>query len=56
VNQMIADKYKGYTIETVQREMHKSQVAYEVKLKGVDDSKIKLLVDSSGNVLKEKLK
>ena len=45
VNQMIADKYKGYTIETVQREMHKNQVAYEVKLKGVDDSKIKLLVD-----------
>jgi hypothetical protein len=56
VNQMIADKYKGYTIETVQKENYKSQVAYEVKLKGVDDSRIKLLVDASGNILKEKLK
>ena len=56
VNQMLADKYKGYSIETVQRESFKNQTAYEVKLKGVDDSKIKLLVDASGNILKEKLK
>jgi hypothetical protein len=56
VNQMLADKYKGYTIETVQREIYKSQAAYEIKLKGIDDTKIKLLVDANGNVLKEKLK
>lgn len=56
VNKMLADKYKAYTIETVQREIYKSQAAYEIKLKGVDDSRIKLLVDASGNILKEKLK
>jgi hypothetical protein len=56
VNQLLADKYKAYTIETVQREIYKSQAAYEIKMKGVDDSKIKLLVDANGNVLKEKLK
>jgi len=56
VNQTLAEKYKGYTIETVQREVYKSQSAYEIKLKAVDDSRIKLVVDTNGNVLKEKQK
>lgn len=56
INSMLATKYKGYTIETVQREMYKSQTAYELKLKQGDDMKIKLLVDANGNILKEKLK
>lgn len=56
VNQLLADKYKGYTIETVQRETYKNQAAYEIKMKAIDDTKIKLLVDANGNVLKEKLK
>jgi uncharacterized membrane protein YkoI len=52
---MIKDKYSGYNIEKVQREMWKDRMAYEVKLKN-GDKKVKLLVDDSGNILKEKLK
>lgn len=55
ISTMIKDKYSGYTIEKVDREMWKDQTAYEVKLKN-GDSKIKLLVDNNGNVLKEKTK
>jgi hypothetical protein len=55
VQNLIRDKYSNYTIEKVDQEMWKDQVAYEVKLKG-DDKKVKLLVDKDGNVLKEKIK
>jgi hypothetical protein len=56
VNTLLKNNYKDYTIEAVQRESWKSQTAYELKLKKADDTKIKLLVDANGNVLKEKLK
>jgi hypothetical protein len=56
VNTLLQDRYGSYTIETVQREMWGSKTAYEIKLKGGDDSKLKLLVDSNGMVLKEKTK
>lgn len=52
VNRLLTDKYKDYTIESAQREMSGTQTAYEVKLKS-GDNKVKLLVDSNGNVLKE---
>ena len=52
VNSMLQDKYKDYTIESAQREISGTQTAYEVKLKS-GDNKVKLLVDSKGNVLKE---
>lgn len=52
VNSMLQDKYKDYTIESAQSEMSGTQTAYEVKLKS-GDSKVKILVDSNGNVLKE---
>lgn len=55
VQQMIQSKYPGYTIVDIDKEMWKDQSAYEIKLKKDDDSKIKLLVDINGNVLKEKM-
>lgn len=53
VNMMIQNNYKGYTIDAVQREMWKSNVAYELKL-SQGDNKVKLLVDNNGTVLKQK--
>ncbi len=53
VNTMVQNNYKGYTIESAQRESWKTQMAYELKLMN-GDSKIKLLIDANGNVLKEK--
>jgi hypothetical protein len=53
INSLVQNSYKGYSIESVQRESWKSQTAYELKLVN-GDSKVKLLVDSNGNILKEK--
>jgi hypothetical protein len=55
LNSIISQRFPGYTIEKVDKEMWKDQVAYEVKLKN-GDSKVKLLVDANGNILKEKMK
>ncbi len=55
VQDLIRNKYGSYTLEKVDQEMWKDQVAYEVKLKN-GESKVKLLVDNNGNVLKEKIK
>ena len=55
VTSMLKEKYKDYTIERIDREIVGSKSAYEVKLTQ-GDSKIKLLVDSNGTVLKEKMK
>ena len=55
INSTITNRYPGYTIDQVQREMWKDHMAYEVKLKN-GDNKVKLLVDENGNVLKEKTK
>lgn len=56
VSNLLTKKYSGYTIEKVQKEMWKDRMAYEIKLKNADDSKVKVLVDGSGNILKEKNK
>ena len=53
INTMIADKYAGYSITSVKREMQKDRVAYEIQLKN-GDSKAKLLVDENGNIIKQK--
>jgi len=55
VTNMIHDKYPGYTIDWIGREISGSKSNYEVKL-SQGDTKTKLLVDSNGNVLKEKAK
>jgi hypothetical protein len=53
VNSLLQDKYKDYAIESAQREMWGTQTAYEIKLKNADNN-IKLLIDSQGNILKQK--
>lgn len=54
ITRLLQDKYKDYMIESAQREMWGSHSAYELKLsKG--DSKVKLVVDNNGTVLKEKM-
>jgi len=55
VTDMIHQKYAGYTIDWVGREIVGSKTNYEMKL-SQGDNKTKLLVDSNGNVLKEKTK
>ena len=55
INSMISEKYKGYTVDRIDREISGSKTNYEIKLTQ-GDKKIKLLVDSNGNVLKEKMK
>jgi len=55
VTNMLHDKYSGYTIDWVGREIVGSKTNYEIKL-SQGDNKIKLLVDSNGNILKEKNK
>jgi uncharacterized membrane protein YkoI len=53
INAMINDKYAGYTIVAVNKEMQKDRMAYEIQLKS-GDSKAKLLVDENGNIIKQK--
>lgn len=56
VHTTLNTQFSGYTIETVQREFWKDKMAYEIKLKGSGDTKIKLLVDGNGTILKQKTK
>ena len=53
INTLLNDKFAGYTISSVSREMKKGQMAYELQLKNAD-TKIKLLVDDNGNIIKQK--
>ena len=53
VSTTVSNNYSGYTIESVQREMWKDKTAYEIKLKN-NDSRVKLLVDANGTILKQK--
>ena len=55
VNTVITNKYAGYSITGVNREFQKDKVAYEIEMKK-DNSKVKLLVDADGNIIKEKMK
>jgi hypothetical protein len=47
--------YPGYTISSVNKEWQKDRVAYEVELKN-SSTKVKLLIDGNGNVIKQKSK
>ena len=53
VNSLIATRYPGYTITKVHNEYWKDRSAYQVELKN-GETKVKLLVDANGNILKEK--
>ena len=53
VSTVLNDKFAGYTISSISREMKKDQMAYEIQLKN-GDAKAKVLVDDKGNILKQK--
>ena len=53
VTSMLNDKFQGYSISSVKREMKKDQMAYELQLKN-GDMKAKVLVDDNGNIIKQK--
>lgn len=55
VSKAVMDKYPGYTIQSVQRELHKDGTRYEVVATNAD-TKAKLLVDPNGTIVKEKTK
>jgi len=56
VSKAVYDKYPGYTITAVNREIQKDRMVYEIQAKSADNTKIKLLVDGNGNIVKEKVK
>ena len=51
----INTQYPGYTISSVHRELQKDRMAYEVEIKN-STTKVKLLLDENGNILKQKTK
>jgi hypothetical protein len=56
VSNLLKERFSGYSIDKIQRELWKDQLAYEIKLKKSDDDKVKLLVDAKGNIIKQKMK
>jgi uncharacterized membrane protein YkoI len=55
VTNAVNNRYSGYTITAVNREFHADRVLYEVEMKN-NTTKVKMLVDSNGNIIKEKSK
>jgi hypothetical protein len=55
VTTVVSDKYPGYSISTVRKESWKNMTAYELELKN-GDTKMKVLVDQNGNIIKTKTK
>ncbi|MEI9809696.1 MAG: hypothetical protein WDO16_18560 [Bacteroidota bacterium] len=55
VNTTINNMYPTYSIASANREFYKEKVAYEVVLKK-DDTRVILLLDNDGNILKQKTK
>ena len=53
VSTVLNDKFPGYTITSVSREMKKDQMAYQLQLQNAD-SKVKVFVDDNGNIIKQK--
>ena len=53
VRTTLNSQYKDYTIESIQKETWKDKTAYELKLAS-GDSRVKLLIDSNGTILKQK--
>lgn len=55
VHNALDKQFPGYTITSVNREFKKDRAAYEVVLKN-GDTKVVALVDSDGNIIKQKTK
>lgn len=57
VSTTLNTQFPSYTITKVNREFQKDRMTYEVVLKRAsDDSKVKLLLNSDGTVIKQKVK
>jgi hypothetical protein len=56
VRNSVTTLYPGYTITAVNKEFYRDRVAYEITLKNVNDSKVVVLTDMNGNVIKSKVK
>jgi uncharacterized membrane protein YkoI len=56
VTKAVNTKYPTHTISTVNREFQKDRMLYEVETKGSDGTKMKLLVDANGTIVKERVK
>jgi hypothetical protein len=55
VSDAVSRQFPGYTISGVTRQFQKQTALYEVELKN-SDTKVKLLVDGNGNIVKQKSK
>ena len=53
VSSTINAQFSGYTITGVNKEFQKDRMVYEVQLRN-GDSKAKLLIDGSGNIIRQK--
>src|SRR5689334_5369350 len=53
VSATLNDKFPGYSITSVNREMKKGQMAYELQIKN-GDTKSKVLIGDDGNIIKQK--
>jgi hypothetical protein len=55
VNTTVTTHYPGYSITAINRENFSDRTNYEIELKN-SDTKVKLLVDANGNIIKQKTK
>lgn len=55
VNNVLNTQFSGYTLTSVNKEFQKDRVAYEIEMNN-GTSKTKLLIDGSGNIIKQKTK
>jgi hypothetical protein len=55
INTMLSSNYPAYTISSVNRQFQVDRTAYEIELKN-SNTKVKLLVDANGNIIKQKTK
>lgn len=55
VTNTLNTQFSDYSISSVNREFRKDRVAYEVEMKN-ETSKVKLLVDGNGTIIKQKTK
>jgi hypothetical protein len=55
ITSVLNDQFYGYTITSVNKELQRNRVAYEIEMQN-GMNKTKLLIDASGNVIKQKTK
>jgi len=51
----LSTQFTDYSISSVNREFHADRMTYEIELKN-SNNKVKLLVDGSGTIIKQKTK